>query len=274
MTLYVGVRAGRATLMADHLPRFDLGERPEHVAAFYGGEQASRWSAAQRVKGLTPFRSSDPSVRALQGPNALALHGAAADPHAVSALVAELDRHVGAWLGWVRTTPLLDDGAEAEAVRARDWSLRAALRDHERAAGERFMGPDVAATLSASMAGPELRAEEGARAEPLAWRPAAAADGVAKAAGELPSLSPSLLSVCLLPLPLPPLLSPSLPLSLPQSSHPPPAAIAEEDLRRFGETAQRVVAGVPAAGGAEPGEHRSLSVEADARHTLPSPRVL
>jgi len=226
MTLYVGVRAGRATLMADHLPRFDLGERPEHVAAFYGGEQASRWSAAQRVEGLTPFRSSDPSVRALQGPNALALHGAAADPHAVSALVAELDRHAGTWLRWVRTTPLLDDGAEAEAVRARDWSLRAALRDHERAAGERFMGPDVAATLSASMAGPELRAGEGARAEPLAWRPAAAVEGVAKA--------------------------------------------AEEDLRRFGETAQRVVAGVPAAGSAEPGEHRSLSVEVTVHRDLGS----
>ena len=61
--------------------------------------------------------------------------------------------------------------------------MRRTLRDHERAAGERFMGSEVAAKLSGSMAGP-LEATH--RAEPLSWRPAMleeAAESVAEEGG-------------------------------------------------------------------------------------------
>lgn len=54
LTLYVGVRNGRATLMADHMPRSDLACSPEHVRAFYGGEAAARWSRLQVRGPLSP----------------------------------------------------------------------------------------------------------------------------------------------------------------------------------------------------------------------------
>ena len=172
LTLYVGVRNGRATFMADHLPRFDMGSEPSHVESFYKGEQSSKWSALQRGEnGIKSFRSGDPSVRALQGPNALALTGAADDPIVVKALVDEVNRHVDTWLDWVRTTPLLDESSVPE-VEERDRRLRCALRDHEREAGERFMGAEIATRLSGAMAGPNLI--DGAslsRAEPIGWRP-------------------------------------------------------------------------------------------------------
>ena len=72
------------------------------------------------------------------------LTGAASDPAAVAQLVAELHRHVDAWLAWVRGVRLLDEAAAA-AVAAREAAVRAALCQHEREAGERFMGAPVAA---------------------------------------------------------------------------------------------------------------------------------
>eukprot|EP00966_Prymnesium_polylepis_P050791 1176197-Prymnesium_polylepis.1 len=170
LSMYVGVRGGRATFMADHLPRYDLASRPEHVSDFFAGEQAKRWSEIQKAEKLRAFRSTDPSVRAVQGPNALALTGDALDPDVIEQLSVELHRHVDAWLSWACTTALLEESAVVP-VEARDRAMRIALRDHERAAGERFMGLDVATMLSASMAGPLPDAAR--RAEPLAWRPAA-----------------------------------------------------------------------------------------------------
>lgn len=173
LTLYVGVRAGRATVMADHLMRYDPAERPEHVAAFYLGEAAARWSALQRRAGLTSFRSSDASVRALQGPNAIALTGLVDDDDAVAALVEVLDTHVSTWLRWVKQTPLTATEAEAAAIEARDRSVRRTLCEHERAAGEAVMPTDVAASLALAMAGPQLDPiDPPRRAEPVAWRPA------------------------------------------------------------------------------------------------------
>ena len=148
LTLYVGVRAGRATVMADHLMRYDPAERPEHVAAFYLGEAAARWSALQRRAGLTSFRSTDASVRALQGPNAIALTGLVDDDDAVAALVEVLDTHVSTWLRWVKQTPLTATEAEAAAIEARDRSVRRTLCEHERAAGEAVMPTDEAPSLA------------------------------------------------------------------------------------------------------------------------------
>ena len=171
LTVYVGVRGGRATLMADHLPRFDLGRHAEHVRYFFAGESAKRWGELQRADGLSTFRSGDPNVRAVQGPNALAVSGAVDDPNVVARLVDELDKHVSVWRCWVRDTPLLPE-SDVPAMESRDALLRAALREHERAAGERVMGAELAASLSASMAGPHP-VDDVRRAEPLAWRPAA-----------------------------------------------------------------------------------------------------
>lgn len=172
LTVYVGVRGDRATFMADYVPRFDLSSQPDHVHTFFAGEQAEHWSELQKDERLRAFRSMDPNVRSLQGPNALALSGDATDTDVVELLVGELRRHVDVWLGWVQNTPLLDESA-ALVIDARDRALRIALRDHERTAGERFMGVDVAASLSSSMAGPLPKAVR--PTEPLAWRPSASA---------------------------------------------------------------------------------------------------
>ena len=175
LTVYVGVRAGKATLMADHLPRFDLGVHSEHLQQFYSGKQTERWSEIQKADGLTLFRSADVSIRALQGPNALALSCSIADPVAVDKLLTELQRHVDTWIQWFKETPLLDDDDDENdetvvfAVQARDNAVRVALREHERSAGERVMGVETATRLSASMAGPISQSP--CMAPPLAWRP-------------------------------------------------------------------------------------------------------
>ena len=83
------------------------------------------WLAAQRTPGLTAFRSADPAVRALQGPNAIALSGAASDPLVLAALCDELDRHVRVWLDWVLCTPLLVHTEQTGAVSSRDRAVGA-----------------------------------------------------------------------------------------------------------------------------------------------------
>ena len=208
LSVYVGVRNGRATLMADHLPRFDGALHPGHVAAFFGGDRAAHWAALQRPGGagsLRSFRSADAAVRAVQGPNALALTGDASDADAVDRLVSELDAHVSAWLLWTRSTPLLDDQGVIEGVAARDRAVRVALREHEREAGVRFMGADVAEALANAMAGPL----DGARpVEPLARRPGGGDGPSADGEGAIDRF--------------------------------------ESEVRRFAAAAQRVVSGLPA----------------------------
>ncbi len=97
-------------------------------------------------------------------------HPSHACAHHVAPSCSKWQRHVDAWVRWVRQTALLTDPSDMAAIVARDLALRAALRDHEAAAGERFMGSDTATSLAASMAGP---LQEGPpRTEPLSWRPA------------------------------------------------------------------------------------------------------
>ena len=135
LTLYVGVRHGRATLMADHLPRFDSATHPDHVDRFYGGEEVSGGWLAAEDSGLT-FRSADPAVRALQGPNAIALSGAASDPwcwppSAMSSTATSVCGSIGRSAR--RSWSILSRWAPS----SRDRAVRRALRDHERRAGRR-----------------------------------------------------------------------------------------------------------------------------------------
>ena len=71
---YVGVGGNWiATLMANHPPRFDLALHPEYARKNYSGAWASYWLELCCQLGVQLFVSVDPSVRLVQGPNALAL---------------------------------------------------------------------------------------------------------------------------------------------------------------------------------------------------------
>ena len=154
-----------AILMADHLPRYDLANRPEYVRRYYGNEMAvRRWSNARHGPGILPFVSADPAVRAIQGPNALALRadcstrrdddddddgdGAAG----LTILVEALNDHCSSWLEHARNAHALTP-EERGMVVERDMAMRRCLRDHERDAGKRVMDPDFAMFLADCMAG-------------------------------------------------------------------------------------------------------------------------
>jgi dienelactone hydrolase len=155
LTIYVGIRGSKVTLMADHLPRNNLVEHMDYVDKYYGGEQAALW-LKQRSIGAS-FASADPTIRALQGPNALAmtvqLDREEGEEAVMTRLVEALNNHCDSWLQFVRGATSLSSDDEIEAVAKRDLALRHVLRNHERAAGERFMDAEFASFLANCMAG-------------------------------------------------------------------------------------------------------------------------
>ena len=165
LTAYVGVRGHRATLMADHLPRVDLLHHPDYLERYYGGreqQQATAWSNLQRTTsnggGIRPFVSMDPTIRAVQSPNAIALSADLDDDEAIDTLRDTLVAHCERWLDFVRDNnkdmpSLASSTFDAASVAARDLALRRVLRNHERAAGERFMDAAQADALANSMVG-------------------------------------------------------------------------------------------------------------------------
>jgi hypothetical protein len=162
LTIYVGVRGNSVTLMADHLARYDLIEHQEYAKKYYGGEKASFWSELRRRSGVRPFASLDPTVRAVQGPNALALMAdiVTVDDsdgmNGISSLVEALDDHCENWLQFVRdasSSSLRKIEDEMESIAKRDLTVRRLLRDHERTAGQLFMDAELASFLANAMAG-------------------------------------------------------------------------------------------------------------------------
>ena len=156
LAAHVAVGGGRCVASLDHLPRVDLALAPEYAEAFYGGAEAERWAelrCASDVLDASAPPSRDFAVRALQGPNVLVLSADAADAAAVRALASALTSHVEAWRAF-RAEPRAE--ADADAVGARDISVRRQLRDHEARAGEKLLGEALARELAAAMAGPGL----------------------------------------------------------------------------------------------------------------------
>jgi hypothetical protein len=164
LTVYVSVNGnGAATLMADHLPRVDLAVCTEYARRYYGGERAAYWSMVRGRSGIRPFVSMDPAVRAIQGPNALALRADFSpycngdgngndDDGGPTTLVEALNDHCSAWLDHVRNATALNP-EERGSVIERDMAMRTCLRDHERDAGKRVMDSDFATFLADCMAG-------------------------------------------------------------------------------------------------------------------------
>ena len=172
LTLYVGVRNGRATFMADHLPRFDMGSEPSHVESFYTGEQSSKMVGAAKRREwdqILPFRRSERT--GASGAECPRAHRRGRRSDCRQGIGRRGESPRGYVVGLGAYDAFLDESSIPE-VEERDRRLRCALRDHEREAGERFMGAEIATRLSGAMAGPNLI--DGAslsRAEPIGWRP-------------------------------------------------------------------------------------------------------
>lgn len=149
LTIHIGVRGGKATIMGDLVPRYDLAK--EGFDAYKSFDK--KWTKCIRegkLAGLVPFASSDASVRAIQSPYSIAfvLDDLACN-QGLESLLDLLDLYFSSWLEMATNFgPVLSD-----TVLERDNAIRQILLKHERAAGERFMDQQMAETLANTMAG-------------------------------------------------------------------------------------------------------------------------
>ena len=155
LTIFVGLQGSHLIVMGDHIPRRDLLLDQEYATKYYGGERALRWSELRRLSDVEPFVSLDPTVRAVQSPNFLALQTdvTTENDKGVSALVDALEEHCRNWLAFVKSNTSEMNGTDLESVTSRDLLVREVLRDHEKGAGVNIFGEEHAAFLANAMGG-------------------------------------------------------------------------------------------------------------------------
>jgi len=156
LTVFVGLQGSRLIVMGDHIPRRDLLLDQQYATKHYGGERALCWSELRRRPGVVPFVSLDPTVRAVQSPNFLALQADVTSDNdkGISALMEALEEHCRNWLAFiVESDTFAADGTGFESMASRDLLIREVLRDHEKAAGVNIFGEEHATFLANAMGG-------------------------------------------------------------------------------------------------------------------------
>jgi len=154
LTVEISVDRNRATMKADHLPRMDMLHDSEYIDTFYGGPFSTAWSQLQKTKGIEPFSSIDPSVRAMQSPNALFLSAETDNVEAIDVLRAALVDHFEHWRVALRKSPANCKLDSATRMSERDMRLRNIVLNHNRAAYAHMpMGIEQAYTLACCKVG-------------------------------------------------------------------------------------------------------------------------